>query len=451
VAVHSDTRYAQSGDLSIAYREVGAGQRDILFIPGFVSNVDLMSEVPWIVHNMDRLAALGRVVYFDKRGTGVSDRSLGAGTTEDRMDDLRAVADASGIERGTVIGLSEGGPLAVLYAATYPDRVANLVLWGTMARSLEAPDYPIGISPEVRDGFIEVVSSRWGTGKALPLFLDMPDDAATRRWTARYERQSASPSDVRAILGHNVELDVRSVLDVIRVPTLVVHRAGDPLVDVARARYLADHIEGARYVELPGDWHVSGYVGRDDDVFDAIAQFVAGDPTAAGDPIPAGDPAERVLATVLLTDIVDSTVHAVAMGDRQWRAVLEQHDAVVRRTIEDHRGVVVKQTGDGVLGTFDGPGRAVRAARAVRDAVAPLGLQVRAGIHTGEIERRPDDVAGIAVHIAARLAATADPGEVRVSSTVKDLVVGSDLAFDDRGQVELKGVPGEWRVFAAMG
>ncbi len=446
MAVHSDTRYAQSGDLSIAYREVGSGPRDILFIPGFVSNVDLMSEIPWIAHNLDRLASLGRVVYFDKRGTGVSDRSVGTGATEDRMDDLRAVADAAGIGRGTVIGLSEGGPLAILYAAAYPERVANLVLWGTMARSLQAPDYPIGISPETRDAFVELVSSRWGTGRSLPLFLDLPDDDATTRWTARYERQAASPNDVRTILQLNVELDVRSVLDVIRVPTLVVHRSGDPLVDVERARYLAERIEGARYVELPGDWHVSGYVGRDDDVFDAIAQFVAGAPAVAA------DPTERVLATVLFTDIVDSTVHAVALGDRQWRAVLEQHDALARRVVADHRGVVVKQTGDGLLATFDGPGRAVRAAQGMRDAVAAtLGLQVRAGVHTGEIERRPDDVAGIAVHIAARLAATAGPGEVQVSSTVKDLVVGSDLEFADRGLTTLKGVPGEWRTFVAMG
>lgn len=445
MATHSDTQYAKSGDLNIAYREFGSGPRDILFIPGFVSNVDLMSEVPWIAHDVGRLASLGRVVYFDKRGTGVSDRTLGSGTIEDRMDDLRAVADAAGIAPGAVVGLSEGGPLALLFAAAYPERVTHLVLWGTMARMLVAPDYPAGISQETRAAFVDAVTARWGTGRALPLLIDMPDDAATVRSTARYERQAASPNDVRSILNHNIEVDVRSVLGLIRVPTLVVHRVGDPLVAVAHARYLAERIDGARVVELPGDWHVSAYVGRDDDVFDAIAQFVAGDPAVAA------GPTERVLATVLLTDIVDSTVHAVAMGDRQWKAVLEQHDAVVRRAVEDHRGVVVKQTGDGVLGTFDGPGRAVRAAQAVRDGVALLGLQVRVGVHAGEIERRGDDVAGIAVHIAARLAAGADPGEVRVSSTVKDLVVGSGLEFEERGTVELKGVPGEWRVFAAMG
>jgi len=444
MAPHSDTRYAKSGELEIGYRVAGDGPTDILFVPGFVSNVDLMPETPWIAHNLDRLAAIGRVVYFDKRGTGVSDRSLGAGAAEDRMDDLRAVADAAGIERAAVVGLSEGGPLALLFAAAHPDRVSSLVLWGTMARTLEAPDYPIGISADVRAGFVDAVVQRWGTGRALGWFIDLPDDEATTRATARFERQSATPNDVREILQNNIDIDVRGVLDVIRVPTLVVHRAGDPLVVAARGRYLADHIEGARYVELAGAWHVSGYVGRDDDVFDAIAEFVAGEPGAT-------EGAERVLSTVLFTDIVDSTVHAAAMGDRQWRAVLDQHDAVTRREVERHRGVVVKQTGDGLLATFDGPGRAVRAALAIREALPALGLEVRAGVHTGEIERRRDDVAGIAVHIGARLAADAAPGEVLASGTVKDLVVGSDLEFADRGVTELKGVPGEWRVFAAMG
>jgi len=443
MAEHSETQYAESGGLSIAYRTVGEGPLDLLFIPGFISNVDLMADVPWIRHNLDRLATLGRVVYFDKRGVGLSDRSLGTGTAEDRMDDLRAVADAVGIERATLIGVSEGGPLALLFAAAYPERVQSLVLWGTMARLLAAPDYPDGVDPALPEVLIEIVERDWGSGTAFAYFVDMPDDDSTRRATARYERQSATPRGAVEVLRHNIEIDVRGVLEAIHVPTLVVHRTGDPMVFASFGRYLAEHIEDAHYVELPGTWHVSGWVGRDDDALDVVMEFIAGAPVANESEV------DRVLATVLFSDIVDSTVHAAEMGDRRWRAVLEQHDDVVRREVERQRGVVVKTTGDGVLATFDGPGRAVRAALALEQAVAPLGLQVRAGVHTGEIERRDGDVAGIAVHIGARLGSLAGANEVFVSNTVKDLTVGSDLVYADRGHHELKGVPGDWQVWAA--
>jgi class 3 adenylate cyclase/pimeloyl-ACP methyl ester carboxylesterase len=443
MAEHSDTQYAESGELSIAYRTVGDGPLDILFIPGFISNVDLMADIPWIRHNLDRLAALGRVVYFDKRGVGLSDRSLGTGTAEDRMDDLRAVADAAGIERATVIAVSEGGPLALLFAAAYPERVQSISLWGTMARLLAAPDYPDGVDPALPQVLLDIVERDWGTGSAFRYFVDMPDDEATRRATARYERQSATPRGAVEVLRHNIAIDVRGVLDAIHVPTLIVHRAGDPMVFPEFGRYLAEHIEGARYVELPGTWHVSGWVGRDDDMIDVVAEFIAGTPVTTEPEV------DRVLATVLFSDIVDSTVHAAEMGDRRWRAVLEQHDEITRREVERHRGVLVKRLGDGVLATFDGPGRAVHAALAFEQAAAPLGLQLRAGVHTGEIERRDDDVAGIAVHIGARLSALAGPNEVLVSNTVKELTVGSDLAYSDRGLHELKGVPGDWQVWSA--
>ena len=443
MAEHSETQYAESGGLSIAYRTVGEGPLDLLFIPGFISNVDLMADVGFIRHNLDRLATIGRVVYFDKRGVGLSDRSLGTGTAEDRMDDLRAVADAAGVERATLIGLSEGGPLAVLFAAAYPDRVRSMVLWGTMARMLEAPDYPEGLDPSMPEALFHIVEREWGNGSALRYFVDLPDDDATRRATARYERQSATPRGAVEVLRHNTAIDVRGVLDAIHVPTLVVHRGSDPLVFPHFGRYVAEHIDGARYVELPGTWHVSGWVGRDDDVLDVVMEFIAGGPVAAESEV------DRVLATVLFSDIVDSTVHAVEMGDRRWRAVLEQYDGITCREVERHRGVVVKQTGDGVLATFDGPGRAVHAALALAQAVAPLGLQLRAGVHTGEIERRDDDVAGVAVHIGARLSALAAPNEVLASNTVKDLTVGSDLVYADRGRHELKGVPGDWQIWAA--
>jgi pimeloyl-ACP methyl ester carboxylesterase/class 3 adenylate cyclase len=443
MAEHSDTQYAESAGLSIAYRTVGDGPPDILFIPGFISNVDLMAEVPFIRHNLDRLATLGRVVYFDKRGVGLSDRSLGTGTAEDRMDDLRAVADAAGVERATIVAISEGGPLAVLFAAAYPERVRSMVLWGTMARMLAAPDYPDGLDPAVPEQLFAIVEREWGSGNALRYFVDLPDDDSTRRATARYERQSSTPRGAVEVLRHNTDIDVRGVLDAIHVPTLVVHRARDPLVFPQFGRYVAEHIEGARYVELPGKWHISGWVGRDDDVLDVVMEFVTGGPVAKE------SAADRFLATVLFSDIVDSTGHAAEMGDRRWHAVLEQHHDITRREVERYRGVLVKRMGDGVLATFDGPGRAVHAALALEQAVAPLGLQVRAGVHTGEIAHLGDDLAGIAVHIGARLCALAGANEVFVSNTVKDLTVGSDLAYADRGHHELKGVPGDWQIWAA--
>jgi class 3 adenylate cyclase/pimeloyl-ACP methyl ester carboxylesterase len=442
---HSEIRYVESCGLQIAYRVVGEGPPDILFVPGFFSNVELMPEVPWLSHDLARLAAMGRVVYLDKRGVGLSDRSLGTGIPEDRMDDLRAVMDAEDVAQATVIGLSEGGPLALLFAAAYPERVRSFVLWGTWARVYTAPDYPDGLDRAVVRQLIESVESSWGTGRATRYFVDLPDDPVTERMSARYERMSLTPRGAAEILERNIEIDVRAVLETVHVPTLVVHRGGDPLARPQFGQYLTNHIVNARYVELPGAWHVSGYVGGDDDLFDVIAEFIVGGPVSSDADV------ERVLSTVLFTDIVDSTAHAATMGDRRWRAVLEQHDAIARREVERHRGVVVKQTGDGLLATFDGPGRAVRAALGIRDAVKPLGIQVRAGIHTGEIERRADDVAGIAVHIGARIGALASPDEILVSGTVNDLVFGSGLEFEDRGVAALKGVPGEWRIFATLG
>jgi class 3 adenylate cyclase len=437
-----ETQYAQSGELSIAYQTVGDGPVDLLYVPGFVSNVELMWEVPHTRRLLERLSSIGRLVFFDKRGTGCSDRTLGTGSAEDRMDDLRAVADAAGIDSAVVIGLSEGGPLAVLFAASFPERVRSLVLWGTFARALWAPDYEGGVPEELVDAFIEDVRAKWGTGHALEPFLSGTDDEAVAL-RARFERQTASPGAAATILRHNVQMDVRHALGSVRVPTLVVHRTGDPIVSVAAGRYLAAHIRGAELVELPGDFHVGGRPGEDDDVCDAIEEFVTGAPVHHDDDV------DRVLMTVLFTDIVDSTARASELGDKAWRSLLEQHDTAASGAVEAQRGVVVKRTGDGLLATFDGPGRGVRAARAIGDAVRPLGIEVRAGLHTGEVERRGDDVAGIGVHIGARVGALAGPGEVLVTSTVKDLVIGSGLEFDDRGPRELKGVPGEWHLWAA--
>jgi class 3 adenylate cyclase len=437
------TQYAQSGELSIAYQCVGEGPLDILFIPGFVSNVELLWDNAVFTEMFTRLSTMGRFTFFDKRGTGCSDRSLGTGSADDRMDDVRAVADAAGIDKAVVIGLSEGGPLAILFATTYPERVQSLVLWGTFARGLWAPDYDIGGDPEVLEAWITQIREQWGTGHALKLFLGGVDDEKSLERLGRYERQTASPNAAATILHHNVSMDIRYALGAVRVPTLVVHRIDDPIVPVASARYLAEHIADTRLVEVPGDFHVGSRPGDEDVVLDAIAEFVTGAPVAREVDI------DRVLMTVLFTDIVDSTSHASAMGDKAWRALLERHDTVATQAVEHHRGVVVKRTGDGLLATFDGPGRGVRAAHDVREAVRPLGIDVRAGLHTGEVERRADDVAGIGVHIGARVSALAGPGEVLVTSTVKDLVIGSELQFVDRGARTLKGVPGDWHLWAA--
>jgi class 3 adenylate cyclase len=439
-----ETRYARSGELSIAYQSFGEGPRSILFIPGFVSNVELMWELPFYRHVFEQLVRIGRVTVFDKRGVGLSDRQLGTGSASDRMDDLRAVVDAAGIESATVIGLSEGGPLGILLASTYPERVRQLVLWGTYARVHIADDYPIGVEPAVTRAFIEHLEQQWGTGIAWRTFIShLPEDEDTRLVIASYERQSTTPGVMKQIMLSNVSLDVRDALPAVHAPTLVLQRKDDPLVPRAFAEYMAERIAGARLVVLPGNFHLSGELGRDDDALETIAEFVTGD---SAEQVATFD---RVLATVLFTDIVDSTAKAARLGDRAWTDLLERHDEAAEREIERHRGKIVKRTGDGLLATFDGPGRAVMAAHAIRRAARLLGIEVRAGIHTGEIERRDDDVSGIAVHIGARIGAAAVPGEVLVSNTVKDLVVGSGIAFADRGRHVLKGVPGEWQVWAA--
>ncbi len=439
------TRYARSGDLSIAYQVIGEGDRDILFIPGFVSNVELMWELPLYRLVFERLASLGRLIVFDKRGVGLSDRQLGTGSASDRMDDIRAVTDAAGVKSVHIIGVSEGGPLAIMFASTYPHRVRSLVLWGTYARMVAGPDYPVGVSTDATKEFIDELEKRWGSGTAWRVFVShMPEDEETRRLIGRYERQSSSPRAMREIMLSNVALDVRSALASIQCPTLVVHRSGDRVVLKPIALDMAAHIPDVGVIELPGDFHLSGAPGREDDALDAIEEFITGSPAREMSSF------DRVLATVLFTDIVDSTARAASVGDRAWTETLERHDHVAGREVARHGGEVVKRTGDGLLATFDGPGRCVLAAQAIRSAARTIGLEVRAGVHTGEVEQRLDDVAGIAVHIGARIAAAAQPGEILVSNTVKDLVIGSGIEFVDRGRHELKGVPGKWQVWAAV-
>jgi class 3 adenylate cyclase len=438
-----ETRYAQSGDLSIAYQVAGEGELDLVFVPGFISNADLSWQAPLFGEFFRRFASFARMITFDKRGTGLSERTLGFGSAEDRMDDIRVVMDAAECERAALVGISEGGPLTTLFAATYPERVSALVLWGTFARIQLARDYPVGVDPTIVDPFIEGLVARWNTGKALRYFIsDIPTDPETSAFIARYERTAATPSMVREIMRRNCEIDVRSALPAVNVPTLVVHRHNDNAVPFECGQYLADHIDGARLLDLPGAWHLNGSAGGEVDALDAVEEFLTG--RRHEEPIEV----DRVLKTVVFTDIVGSTERAAELGDRRWRELLDAHDSTIRRELGRYRGEEVATTGDGFLAAFDGPGRAINCARTIATHSRDLGIEIRAGVHTGECELRGKDLAGIAVHIGARVAALAGPSEVLVTSTVRDLVNGSGIDFDDRGLHALKGVPGEWQILA---
>jgi class 3 adenylate cyclase len=434
-----ETRYARSGDLRIAYQVVGNGPFDLVYVPGFTSNIDLFWEMPEWANFLSRLAAFSRLILFDKRGTGLSDRVAGIANLEERMDDVRAVMDAAGSQRAALLGVSEGGPMSLLFAATYPQRVQALVLYGSYAR------HPLLTLEDYLQERIGLIDRLWGTGDyALGRFLPtLPVDEEKRRTWGRLERQSASPAAAITILKMVAEIDARNILPAIRVPTLVIHRIGDGAIPVEAGRYLASNIAGAKYLELPGDNHAMLYepemVGR---IVGEVEEFLTGSRGV--------DEIDRVLATVMFTDIVDSTKRAAALGDRDWRALRERHDSAVRQFLARFRGHEVKNLGDGFLATFDGPARAIRCAAAISEAVRPLGIAVRTGLHTGEIELTADDVTGIAVHIAARVAAEAGAGETVVSSTVRDLVAGSGLRFEDRGIHALRGLPDNMHLYTVL-
>jgi class 3 adenylate cyclase len=422
-----ETRYAKSGKVRIAYQVVGSGPQDLIFVPGFISNLDHQWDDPGLAHFLSRLASFSRLILFDKRGTGLSDRTGSIPTLEERMDDVRAVMDAVGSERAAVFGVSEGGAMSMLFAASYPDRCQALVLYGAYAHF-----FSWVLSADKFEGFLDKIEQSWGTGASITVFAPTrASDERFRQWWARSERLGASPSAVLSLMRMNSEIDVRHILPTIRTPTLVLHRSGDSRVNVEGGRYLAQNISGAKYVELAGQDHFIS-AGDDERVADEMAEFLTG---SRADVEP-----DRILATVMLTDIVDSTKRALEIGDRRWRALLDQHDRITRLEIERFRGREVKTTGDGFLATFDGPARAIRCAAAIAEGVRSLDLQVRAGVHTGEIEVKPDDVSGIAVHIAARICALAGAGEVLVSNTVRDLVAGANLRFGDHGFHALKGL-----------
>jgi class 3 adenylate cyclase len=435
------TRYAKSGDVHIAYRTLGSGPVDIVVAEQWFSNVEIEREVRPLARFNDRLSAFARVIRFDKRGVGLSDPvpATALPTLEEWMDDLRAVLDDIGIEKAAIVTAMAGGFMACVFAATYPDRVRALVIIDGFARLTRADDYPWGLSADQSRDIIDAFGSTWGTGMMLDLFdPDDADDVALRESWGRYERHSVSPGTAGAMVDMINATDIRGILPAIRVPTLVVARADSP-VEPAHGRYLAERIAGARYVELPGRGSLL-WSGDQDALLREIEHFVTG-----SRPAPRHD---RVLTTVLFTDIVGSTDRAAEIGDARWRELLAEHDQLVRRALDRFEGREVKTTGDGFLATFDGPARAIRCAEAIHEFLRAIGVAVRAGLHTGEIDLVDGDVGGIAVHLGARVMAEADAGETVVSSTVRDLVVGSEIAFEDRGEHHLKGVPGTWRLFA---
>jgi pimeloyl-ACP methyl ester carboxylesterase len=437
-----ETRYAKSGDVHIAYQVLGEGPIDLVFVPGFVSNVEATWAQPGRAAFFRRLASFSRLILFDKRGTGMSDRTSQNFTLEQRMEDVHVVMDAAGSKRAALFGISEGGPMSILFAASYPQRTSALALYGAYAKRSWAEDHPFGWPEEKWAAVLQGMERNWGTLKGVDLELWAPSivhDAERAAQSAAYFRAAASPGAALAVMNMNRDIDVRWVLPSVRVPTLILHRAGEKVIDVQQARYLARNIPGARLVELPGADHIP-WVGDTTALLDQVELFLTGQRQAA-------EP-ERVLATVQFTDIVQSTERAATLGDRKWREALEKFQSMVREELKLHRGREIDTAGDGFLAAFDGPARAIRCAAAIRDGARSQGLEIRAGVHTGECELIGAKLGGIAVHIGARVAGQAAPGEIVVSQTVKDLVAGSGLSFAERGTHALKGVPGEWRLYA---
>lgn len=437
-----ETRYAKADDgVHIAYQVFGKGPFDLVVIPGFISHVELAWEDDAIARALRRLASVSRVIMFDKRGTGMSDRTERLPDIDRRMLDIEAVMHAASSERAAFFAVSEGGPMAILFAAAHPERTQGLVLVATYARITASPDYPIGMPTERLYESVRYLEPGWGSGIGLGGWApSVANDPAARMSFARMQRLGASPGAAMALMSSYMDIDVRPALPLVHAPTLVLHRTGDRMVPVSHGRYLAEHIDHARMVELPGTDHF-WWTEDADQIVGEAEEFLTGARSVLD--------ADRVLASVLFTDIVDSTRRAVELGDREWRSLLNRHDSLAEREVVRHGGRLVKTTGDGVLATFDGPARSVRCAQALSDGAQALGIVLRVGVHTGEVELRGDDIAGLGVNIASRIESLAQPGEILVSRTVTDLVAGSGLDFDDRGEHDLKGVPGRWQLFAA--
>ena len=434
----------ESDGLQIAYQVVGSGPVDVVYVPGLANHIESMWDIPEIARFTERLASYSRLILIDKRGTGLSDRLPmdKRSTVEERMHDVQAVLDATGSSSAFLFATADGVPVALMAGATYPHRFRGLALWASSARLLDDVDYAIGFDHEDTEALLAAFAAMWGNDENPGLAVIAPSVARDPRWLAgmaRIERRSGTPAEAVRYWAVNLRVDVRAALPTISIPTLVMHCTGDQLYPLTHGRYVADHIEGARFLEVEGTDHFM-FAENGERVADEIEEFVTG---SRSGPLP-----HRRLGTVLFTDIVGSTQRSAELGDHRWRSLLEAHDAVLGVQVERHRGRVVKMTGDGCLAVFDGPRHAILAAEEIRHATLAIGLEVRAGIHTGEIEFRGDDLAGLAVHIGARVAALAGPHEVLVSSTVKDLVVGSGMEFANRGSHALKGVPGEWQLYA---
>jgi class 3 adenylate cyclase len=439
------TRYAKTVDgVHIAYRVVGAGSIDLVWAPGTVSHVEVYSEEPGLARFMGRLASFSRLMLFDKRGTGMSDHATEAATLEERMDDIRAVMDACDSERAVLFGASEGAPMCALFAATYPERTVGVILYGGYAKGLPAEDYPWAPTREEQLADMSREEDSWGAWTDED-FLDfapsMAGDARFFDWLRKLFRIGASPGASRALAMMNMEVDVTNVLPAIRVPALVVHRTGDRICKVEEGRYLAERIPGVRYVELPGEDHIP-WVGDSDSILREIETF-ATQTWREVEP-------DRVLATVMFTDIVGSTSKAAELGDRGWKDLVGEHHARIRTQLSRFRGTEMDTAGDGFFAVFDGPARAINCAKSIHRALAELGLEARIGVHCGECERMDGKVGGLAVVVGARVASLAGSGDVLVSQTVKDLTAGSGLTFEDAGEHELKGVPDRWRLYRVV-
>jgi len=433
---HIQTRYAKNGDIHVAYQVFGEGDIDLVFIPGFISHIENYWEEPNFARWLRRLGSFSRVIMFDKQGTGLSDRGSELPELDVRMDDVRAVMDAEGVQRSVIFGISEGGSLATLFAASHPDRCQALILYGAFAQfSSWLP------TQAAMKSLFDYIDSDWGSGESLQMFAPtMNDDSVFKQWWGKFERYGGSPGAAKNLIRMDSQIDITEILPAVNVPSLIIHRSDDVSVDVEAGRLLAKRIPNAQYVEIPGIDHPPWIGENSSQVLDEMAQFLTGE----WPPVET----ERVLATVLFTDIVDSTKCATEIGDQRWRDLLERHHNLVRNELKRFRGQEIDTAGDGFFAIFDGPARAIRCACAIRNAVSHLGIAIRAGLHTGECEVLSDKVSGIAVHIGARVMTEADSGEVLVSSTVKDLVAGSNLRFVDRDLHTLKNIPGEWRLYS---
>ena len=440
-----DVRFAQSGDVSVAYAVNGDGPVDIVYVQGAISHLEVWWDLPPFRAWCERIGEFARLIRFDKRGMGMSDRVPGATTLETRMDDIRAVMDAAGSEEAVLIGQSEGGPLSMLFAAAYPKRTQALVLAGAEVRERRDEEWPWGEgSEEEFEAYIAGVDERWGKPRPMGSFVPSIGDASWfSEWFGRLQRNSATPGAWKAFARMAFGIDVRHVVPHIKVPTLIYHTVGDQVCSVENGRYLARHIPGSQYVESPGADHFV-WAAEADPFIAGLREFITGERHAQPTTV------DRVLATVLFTDIVGSTTRATELGDRRWRELMAEHHTVVRAAVEQYGGHEVDMAGDGVLATFDGPARAIRCAQAIQRQMAPLGLGVRAGVHTGEVERLGDGVAGLAVHVGARVAAAAGPDEVLVSAIVPQLTAGSGIAFEDRGPYQLKGLPDEQHLYSVV-